>query len=139
MTNMSRKEKEKCMLNLIESNTTAIVSIALDAAAMRQKAFAQNIANANTPDYRALDVSFEDHLSDARAALAQGRQLSLSSLAGSRPTLETRMADEHGNSGGALDVEVARLAENTLHHQALLKALSRQFALLSYAVNEGKR
>jgi flagellar basal-body rod protein FlgB len=36
-------------------------------------------------------------------------------------------------------MEMAALSENTLHHQALLKALNKHFALIGNAINEGKR
>jgi flagellar basal-body rod protein FlgB len=34
---------------------------------------------------------------------------------------------------------MAQLSENTLHHQALLKALNKHLSLMSIAINEGKR
>jgi flagellar basal-body rod protein FlgB len=46
-----------------------MVSRLLSAAAMRHRAIASNIANANTPGYQRLDVAFEDQF---KAALQHG-------------------------------------------------------------------
>ncbi len=124
------------MVSIIDNSTIGLLSLALDAAGMRQQAIAQNIANANTPGYQRLGVSFEARIADLQQALADGRTPSLGGLADYRPVFETV-----GAAGEALplDMEMASLSENTLHHQVLLKALNKQFALLGTAINEGKR
>ena len=127
------------MVSLIDSNISALLSLALDAASMRHQAIAHNIANVNTPGYQAVGVRFEEHMTDARNALAQGRSVSLSDLSHVRP--QFFLADEAGtaNQPVSLDMEVAKLSENTLHQQALLKALNRHFSIISTAISEGKR
>lgn len=127
------------MVSLIDSNTSALLSLALDAAGLRQQAIAHNIANANTPGFRPLAVSFEQRLAAEREGLAEGRKVALSSLADYRPTLEMAEPNALGDSAVALDAEVAKLSENTLHHQVLLKALNRHFSIIGAAINEGKR
>lgn len=125
------------MAGLIHGATTALLSLALDAATMRQQAIAQNIANANTPGYQPVGVRFDDHFADARQTLQQGRSVDMASLSGMRPVISV----EPGTAGSAisLDMEVAKLSENALHHQVLLKALNRHLSIMSTAVNEGKR
>lgn len=122
------------MVSLIDSSTTGLLSMALDAAGMRQQAIAQNIANANTPGYQRLGVSFEARLAEAVGGKG-GAAPSLSSLGDFRPAFV--LAEDVAPV--ALDMEVAALSENTLHQQALLKALNKHFALLGTAINEGKR
>lgn len=121
------------MLALIDSNTTSLLGLALDAAAMRQQALAQNIANANTPGYQRVGVSFESRLAALRDGASQAAPPSLSDLSHYRPAFETI------DGPVALDVEVAGLSENALHQHALLKALTKHFALIGLAINEGKR
>lgn len=126
------------MSAIIDSTMTAMLSMALDAAGMRQQAIAQNIANVNTPGYRRMAVSFEQRLAALSERAAPGSAPSLSDLASSRPHFVA--ADPVGaDSAVALDQEVAQLAETTVHHQALLKALNKHFSLLGTAINEGKR
>jgi flagellar basal-body rod protein FlgB len=125
--------------------TVALIGKALDAASLRHQAIANNISNANSPDYRPMRVNFEEQLGFARAALAQGQKLSASDVSGLRPVLETEPAPSNGNatvSGNGvttIDMEMVKLAQNTLHYQALLKALGHQSSLLSTAINEGRR
>lgn len=127
------------MTSIIDSNTVNLLSLALDAAGMRQQAIARNIANANTPGYQRIAVSFESRVAELAQALDQGAAPSLTGLDGLdgyRPVFEPA-----GEAGApvALDMEMAALSENTLHHQALLKALNKHFALIGSAINEGKR
>ncbi len=127
------------MSALIDSNTVALLSLALDATSLRHQAIAHNIANANTPGYKPVGVSFEERMTEVRSALEQGKSPSLASLGDYRPRLEFESGNGFGDDKVALDTEVAKLSENTLHHQALLKALNRHFSIISAAINEGKR
>jgi flagellar basal-body rod protein FlgB len=123
------------MISPIENGTTALLSLAIDAATMRQAAIAQNIANATTPGYQPVSVSFEERMGALRAGVGQGRAPSLAELSHYRPLLESADA----GTAVAVDAEVAKLSETVVHHQALLKALNKHFALLGMAINEGKR
>jgi len=122
--------------SIIDSGTVGLLSLALDAAGMRQQAIARNIANANTPGYQRVGVSFESRLAELKQSLATGQAPSAASLAHARPAFEAA-----GTPGEpvALDMEMASLSENTLHHQMLLKMLNKHFALVGSAIAEGKR
>ncbi|HZV65294.1 MAG TPA: flagellar basal body protein [Telluria sp.] len=123
------------MVSLIDGNTTALLSLALDAAGMRQQAIAQNIANVNTPAYQRMSVNFEVQLAAVRDS-AGAALPSLADLSNYRPAFA--YADS-ADDGIALDMEVADLSENTLHQHALLKALTKHLGMISLAINEGKR
>lgn len=124
------------MVSIIDSNTVGLLGLALDAATMRQQAIAHNLANASTPGFQRVGVSFENRVAALLQAIDQGRAPSLSSLAGYRPLFGAA-----GDAGEpvAIDAEMAAMSENTLHHQALLKVLNKHFALIGSAINEGKR
>jgi flagellar basal-body rod protein FlgB len=127
------------MIAAIDAATKASLLLALDAASLRQQAIATNIANANSVGYLRQQVSFEDQLEQARGTLAGDGSLSAFSLDGVAPRLVPS-----AHAGGVpepvqLDVEMADLSRNTVHYQTLLKALSRQYAILSTAVSDGKR
>lgn len=124
----------------LEAVTTAALGLALDAAALRQQAHAANIANASTPGYAPLRVSFEAQLEEARTSLAWSGRLDPGDLEGVAPALQETARD----SGGLLpqvqlDVEVAAMSQNAAQYQTLLKVLSRQYALLTAAVSDGKK
>ncbi|SHN18084.1 flagellar basal-body rod protein FlgB [Duganella sacchari] len=127
------------MIDAIDHATRASLLLALDAASLRQQAIAANIANAGSVGYVRQRVSFEDQLQQAQRSLADDGSVALSSLSGLAPRMVSVT-----HAGGMpepvqLDAEMADLARNTVHYQALLKALSRHYAILSTAVSDGKR
>jgi flagellar basal-body rod protein FlgB len=134
-------ERRALVTTSIESVTFGAVGLALEAATLRHQAIASNIANANTPGYQPLRVSFEEQLGALRASLGGSGTSDLQSLAAVQPRLERDAAASplDGASGVAIDDEVARLSANVVHYQALLRALGRQLSILNSAVNDGKR
>ncbi len=124
------------MVSPLDSSTSVLLGLALDAAQMRQQAIAQNIANVNTPGYRSLSVRFEEHLASERETLARGGHLNLAALNRFQPTL---VASNNPAETVALDEQVAQLSGNVLHHQVLLRALNKHFAVMGLAISDGKR
>lgn len=123
----------------MEAITVAAIGLALDAASLRQQAIATNIANANTPGYAPLAVSFEDQLEDARRALRTHGRLDAAALAGVQPALQHAPGLNGLPARMLLDVEAANLAQNSVQFQALLKGLNRHYQILSSAVSDGKK
>jgi flagellar basal-body rod protein FlgB len=80
---------------MFDSVTVRALTSALDGLAERQRAIAANIANVNTPNYRAQRVSFEDALArsvgdgDGRAASTTSRSLEPTRLDGNNVNLDT--------------------------------------------------
>jgi len=124
----------------LEAITVTALGLALDAASLRQRAAAANIANASTEGYLPVRVSFESQLDEARAALETRGRLDTDALSGVRPALEVVTRDESGLSPKVmLDLEVAGMSSNAAHYQALVKGLSMHYAVLSAAVSDGKK
>jgi flagellar basal-body rod protein FlgB len=125
----------------IEGITNAALSLALDAATMRQEAIAANIANADVPDYQPMTVDFESQLQGARTALGEGRALSPADLSGVVPRFAPDAALQPAGQAPkvALDLQMAALARNGVQYQVLTTALNKQFALMSLAINDGKK
>lgn len=98
--------------------TIELVSLALDATVMRQTAIAQNVANANTDHYHAIDVSFEDQLN----TLTSADQLI-------QPTYVQT------DSPVKLDEQMAMSLQNATHYRALVKGLNHELAIMSLAVH----
>ena len=95
---------------------------ALDGLAARQKAIADNIANVQTPGYRATRVLFEDSL---RAALDSGDTPVVS------PTSQTSLEPtrEDGNNVN-LDTETLSSVDTNLRYQLALRAMDHEFSLI---------
>ncbi|HHY98102.1 MAG TPA: flagellar basal body rod protein FlgB [Firmicutes bacterium] len=108
---------------------------ALDALSLRHQAISNNIANVNTPGYKAMEVSFEAELE--RALKEQGDPVAISD-AEITVTRENTVYRADGNSVD-VDREMARLAENTERYNAIAQLVSTRLRMLRSVVNEGRR
>lgn len=119
-----------------EQITTMLMSMALDAASLRQQVGAHNIANANTaaPVGR---VVFEERMSAVRSQLAAGLSVAPQHLDGLRARVVWGVEANKGVAG--LDQEAARLSQNAVQYQALVQTLNSYKELRSTAINDGKR
>ena len=124
---------------MLDSPTTALVRLALDAASMRHLALANNIANAESPGYAPQRVNFEAQLTQVRQALAAQRPLQAADIAGVRPEIEQGAPRGASSAAQTLDLEMVQVAQNTLHYQALLRAVGRFGSIMAMAVDEGRR
>jgi len=114
----------------IEAVTMANLSLALDAAAMRQQVIAANIANANVPGYVARTVTFEAVMSDAFAATPGTGSLQ----AHVAPRLDAAGLPQ----AVQVDSEMAELSLNQLQYQTLVAGLNKHLSVLSAAIADGK-
>lgn len=109
--------------------TRTTLAAALRGLDAQREAYQQNVANVETPGFRAQRVDFEDSL---RRALDRGtpQEASLSS----RLTLDPTRID--GNNV-RLDRELTGLAENGLKQQLVTEALNAQYRLVRAALERG--
>lgn len=113
----------------MNSIDTALILKALDGLHQRYLFTAQNIANANTPDYRPVRVSFED-------ALRRAADESASAVAAVEPQV-TPSADDQGPM--RLDLEIATAGQTAARYRSLMDILGRQMALERIAISGGQR
>lgn len=120
------------------SGTTAkLIAMALDACALRHQAIAQNIANVNNPDYMPLKASFAEQLS--AVVTASGGRFDNTTFGETHAQSTAEILGQAADPRVALEMEMVKLAQNTVHYQALLKGLAKSTAILSLAINEGRR
>ena len=112
----------------------------------RQEVLAANIANADTPQYKARDFDFAQTLSQATGGAAPGQQalpLSLTSprhipgaSAGGAAELKYRQALQPSLDGNTVDMDVERVqfADNTSRYQADLTLISQRLKSLNAAL-----
>ena len=108
-----------------------LINKALEGLSMRQTYLAQNIANANTPDYQAVKVSFEQALKEAAFngspdAITQVKPL-MSMRSSSALTPELR-----------LDLELAEASQTAMRYSALIEVLGRQMSLDRAVIQGGQ-
>lgn len=100
----------------MNSDTTVeLVSLALDAALMRQTAIANNIANTNTQGFKTVEVNFEEHLNE-------------NDLASSKPFYQ------ENDRQSPIDEQMALNVQNITHYRALIKGLNQKFAIMKLAL-----
>lgn len=107
----------------------------LDAAALRQEAIAANIANADTPGYRRLDVA-PDFAEQLKARVTSGE------LSRTADSLQPRLAeDAHARTvrpdGNTVEIEHELLVmnRNAVEYQYLTEIVSRNIKQLKLAIS----
>lgn len=123
----------------IERITTACLEKALDASVLQHQAIASNIANANVKGYKVQRTNFEEQMDVARSEINNTGSATLSTIANIFPTIINDESFSEEDSGVKLDVEMAKLSENVVRYQTLLKGLNRHFSIMTTAINEGKK
>ena len=117
---------------------------ALTLRALRNEILSSNIANADTPHYKARDIDFASALGDAggsRLSLRKTNELHQSAWTTNRLGAEVkyRLPMQSTLDGNTVetDVEQALFAENTVRYRASLTFLSGQIQGLRYAIRGG--
>lgn len=127
------------MTSSIENITTSTVGLALDAAVLRHQVIASNIANVNTLGYVPKRLTFLDHMSELQAAVEM-ESLPFTNTDSKSSLMVSPVLDSKGLPAKVeLDMEVAAMAQNSVHYQSLVRALSRHYAILGSAVSDGKK
>ncbi|AXF55136.1 flagellar basal body rod protein FlgB [Salicibibacter kimchii] len=111
----------------------------LDGAELRQNTIANNIANADTPNYKARQANFEHTLDDAKRQFdsqkTDGRHVNFGS--GHREAYtsvdRSRSYNHNGNSVD-MDKEMAAMANNQIYQSALIDRMDGQFGSLKTAL-----
>ncbi len=106
-----------------------------------------NLANADTPGYRAREIDFDEALDSAMASgeglalrRTRGEHIGSSGAEGQTPDVEQKEApawSEDGNSVHA-ETEISKLNANQLMYTAVANGVSRRLAILRYAASDGK-
>jgi len=112
-------------MNVLFGSSITALTRGLTFANQRHEVLAQNLANVETPNYRARDLVRDEPLdttSDTPAPLP-------------RVTYSGDGASGIGGNDVDLEREMGRIAENTLLHHTLVQLLASQFASLKQAIS----
>lgn len=119
---------------IFQSNNYQVARKLLDAAALRQEAIASNIANAETPGYRRLDVS-TDFADQLKARVRNGDMATAGSSL--QPTLaQDPFARSVRPDGNSVEIEKELLAmnKNAVEYEFLTEVVSRNIKQLKMAI-----
>lgn len=129
------------------SITTAILQKALDGAWQRQRAISNNIANHETPGYKAIKVNFEDSLAKEVEKLGKGVP-SKEKIAEAIEAVGDSDIDVYSNYSTSeradgnnvdMDLENIEMAKTQIQYQYLTRSMTDMFSRLRYAISEGKK
>jgi flagellar basal-body rod protein FlgB len=132
------------MSNLFDKTTDALAT-SLAMRQIRHNVTSANIANAETPNYHAKKMDFEDTL--ARALDLDGNNKLTTSNAnhypvGGQPTVEPSIYEnpevEVNNDGNTVNFEkeMSALQENSILYKTALQLINKKMAAMKYAISE---
>jgi flagellar basal-body rod protein FlgB len=130
----------------VNDKTLKALTTALNFREMRQELISSNVANANTPGFKAKKLDFEEALARAldvdgqmQMNVTDGRHHTVGS--GGFNNLEPEVYDNPNGvvseNGNTVDVEaeMAKMAENKLMYDALVQLINKKMGIMKYALN----
>jgi len=130
-----------------DSITSAILQKALDGSWQRQRAISNNIANHETPGYKAIKVDFENSLDQEIRKLENSIPTKEKIIEGieTLKDSEINVFSDNSTSNRAdgnnvdLDLENIEMAKTQIQYQYLTRSMTDMFSRLRYAISEGKK
>lgn len=137
-------------MKAIFDKTTDALAASLNFRSLRQNITSSNIANAETPGYKAKVVEFEDALARAidLEGLNKDMKLDEDHLALGTGAISRARADVYDNPEGNvtndqnsvdLEKEMATLQENSILYKAALQLINKKLGAMRYAASDGGR
>jgi flagellar basal-body rod protein FlgB len=133
----------------VNDKTLRALTTALNFREMRQELISSNVANANTPGFKAKKMDFEEALARAldvdgqmQMNVSDGRHHNVGN--GGFNNLEPEIYDDPNGvvseNGNTVDVEseMSRMAENKLMYDALVQLINKKMGIMRYAINSEK-
>lgn len=133
----------------LEDKTLQALTASLKFRQLRQELHASNIANAETPGYKAKKLDFEEALAraldvDDQLAMKSSDSRHFDVGGGSFNNLQPEVYEESngivspdGNNVDR-DAEMAEMAENKIMYDATVQLINKKLGLLKYAIGSGQ-
>jgi len=127
------------------SGTISLLENALNYSSTKQKVISQNIANVDTPNYKAQEVSFKAALDHAVGQSLSTNRTDYRHFVLNKPedasssVINKKLVsyNENGNSVD-IDQEMSDLAKNQIYYNALTERVSGKFSTLQNVIRGGK-
>jgi flagellar basal-body rod protein FlgB len=140
------QEKVRFM-SIFDTTVFNVLEKSLDASSLRQKVYANNIANLDTPNFKRSDVMFEDQLQNylqgnqnftIQGLRTDPRHIPIGS-SDLQPIEYQDNSTTYNNNGNNVDVdsEMTLIAKNQIQYNALVEQMNQQFSLLKIAIGNG--
>lgn len=110
-------------------STMKILEKLLDVTAYRQRILTSNIANADTPGYRAKDIDFQRELDSAMKSDSKTMSYTIYEPMTTLPNRDSNTVN--------IEVEMAKIAENSLTYTAATQLLTMKLRMMKSAIRGG--
>ncbi len=128
--------------------TTSALQTSLNMRQLRHNITSSNIANAETPGYKAQKLDFEEALARAvdidglrgMSSTDQAHYAVGGKTASVRPDIYNNPEGAVSNDGNTVDLEkeMSALSENAILYKTALQLINKKMAALKYAASEGR-
>ena len=129
------------MIHMVLSNAYNYINVLdkeADASWVRNDVLANNIANADTPNYKRKDVQFETYLSNAVAGTDSLDEtvanIDLSTLESTTYTEQAGLSYREDGNNVDISTENVELAKNQLKYYTLMNSVNQEFGRLKSAM-----
>ena len=133
------------LLDTLFDRTVTGLNKAMDLTWERNQAISSNVANAETPMYRAVDVTFAKELDQAfgdnTKTLMQTdeKHLDLAGSSGAHKVADFSGATKQDGNNVDIDLQMGRLAQNSGDYMNAARLIRRQLGLIRTAIRTGER
>jgi len=130
---------------IFDSPSQYLLNKGLDAASVRNKVIADNIANVDTPGFKRREVIFEENIqkvleknkNSVKLRTTDSRHMQIKEKDNRiEPEIRTLKELSYRNDGNNvdIDVETAKMAKNKIFYDALGQSMSNEIRLLRMAI-----
>ncbi|AZB42934.1 flagellar basal body rod protein FlgB [Bacillus sp. FJAT-42376] len=128
---------------MLFSNTISSLETALKTSNIQQKVISNNIANADTPGFKAKQVSFhhvlQGEMEAIKAARTDARHFEFTNSSDAGPAISSKNSSYHPNGNSVdIDQEMSDLAKNQIQYNALVDRLNGKFKSLQTVLTGGR-
>ena len=124
-------------------NNINVLHKGLDASWLKNQVISNNIANVDTPGFKASTVSFESAFKAALGSGFSAKKTRVKHMDFSGSDMRALVQQDRGTTyrmdgnNVNIDAQNAELAKNTIYYNALVQQLSSEFRKLNAAIKEG--
>lgn len=132
------------VMKLLFSNTISILEKGLDYSSVKQKVISSNIANVDTPNYKAKDVNFSAFFAHEKAKVIEAKRTNIRHIpfqsSSGNLSIVNRKNVQYNHNGNSVDLdkEMADLATNQIYYNALTERINGKFQTLQTVIKGGK-
>lgn len=128
-------------MNWLNSVSVNLLQKDLDGLWMRQRAISGNLANWETPGYKAKEVCFEEELQRVIAQPVQKKSELIESIGVTEPTVVESEELSQRLDGNNVDVEQENIefVRAQINYMYSLRALTDHFSRLRYVITDGSK